>query len=59
MLGWNTSTVGISNRRFIQVAKYIARIEELVGVEIGLISTGPERAIKQYLKKIYFSKKDA
>ena len=46
MSGWRTSTVGITQYKNLPelAQKYISRIEELVGVEIVLISTGPDRA---------------
>jgi adenylosuccinate synthase len=45
MSGWKTSTIGITKFEDLptQAKEYIAKIEELVGVEVGLISTGPER----------------
>lgn len=45
MPGWKTSTIGITKFEDlpIEAKEYIAKIEELVGVEVGLISTGPER----------------
>ncbi len=43
--GWQTSTLGV--RRFEELPEraqtYVTAIEELVGVEVGLVSTGPER----------------
>ena len=56
MLGWNTSTVGITKIEDLpeEAKKYIARIEELVGVEVGLISTGPERNQTILKKDLFF-----
>ena len=56
MSGWNTSTVGITKIEDLpeEAKKYIARIEELVGVEIGLISTGPERNQTILKKDVFF-----
>ena len=43
--GWKESTVGL--RRLEELPKaarnYLARIEEICGVPVDLISTGPER----------------
>jgi adenylosuccinate synthase len=43
--GWNTSTFGISDYDALPaLAKdYLAFLEQRTGVEIGCISTGPER----------------
>ncbi len=43
--GWQESTVGVtSNAELPQAARdYLARIEELAGVPIDIISTGPDR----------------
>ena len=43
--GWKTSTRGISKYEDLpeKARAYIERLAELVGVEVGLISTGPER----------------
>jgi adenylosuccinate synthase len=46
MPGWRTATVGL--REYAQLPEaakaYIARLSELIGVEIGIVSTGPERS---------------
>ena len=43
--GWQESTVGVTN--FDKLPKkardYLARIEELAGVPVDIISTGPDR----------------
>lgn len=43
--GWRASTVGLTDfdRLPANARRYIARLEELVGCEIGLVSTGPDR----------------
>jgi adenylosuccinate synthase len=43
--GWRTSTLGISRYEELpeQARNYIAYLEDRTGVEIGCISTGPER----------------
>lgn len=43
--GWKTSTFGIREYDKLpeNAKKYISRLEELLGVEIGMISTSPER----------------
>ena len=43
--GWNTSTFGISNYQELpaKAKQYIAFLEAHTGVEVGCISTGPER----------------
>ena len=43
--GWNTSTFGISSFDALpeKAKRYIAFLEQCTGVEIGCISTGPER----------------
>lgn len=45
MPGWKCSTSGITEYdKLPSAAKaYVGRIEELIGTEVGLISTGPER----------------
>ncbi len=45
MPGWSESTVGITDyEQLPENAKaYIRRIEELVGIKVAIISTGPER----------------
>ena len=56
MPGWKTSTIGITKFEDlpIEAKEYIAKIEELVGVEIGLISTGPEREQTIVKKDTFF-----
>jgi adenylosuccinate synthase len=43
--GWNTSTFGISDYDALpaRAKEYLAFLEERTGIEIGCISTGPER----------------
>jgi adenylosuccinate synthase len=43
--GWSESTVGVTSHGDLpgNAQKYLARIEELVGVPIDIISTGPDR----------------
>ncbi len=43
--GWKTSTFGVREYDKLpeNAKKYISRLEELLGVEIGMISTSPER----------------
>jgi adenylosuccinate synthase len=45
MPGWSDSTVGITEfERLPENARqYLARIEELAGVPLDIISTGPDR----------------
>jgi adenylosuccinate synthase len=45
MPGWQSSTFGITDmaKMPIQAKNYLARLEELCGVPIDIISTGPER----------------
>jgi adenylosuccinate synthase len=45
MPGWKDSTVGAKSMDALPVAarNYIKRIEELVGVPIDMVSTGPDR----------------
>ena len=56
MPGWKTSTIGITKFEDlpIEAKEYIAKIEELVGVEVGLISTGPERDQTIFKKDAFF-----
>ncbi len=46
MPGWQESTVGASSMQALPVRArdYIARVEEVVGASIDIISTGPDRA---------------
>lgn len=55
MPGWDESTVGCKSIDDLpQAAKnYIARLEELVGVPIDIVSTGPDRAETIVLKDLY------
>ena len=51
--GWQTSTVGITDYEALpkEARAYLARIEELAGVPVDIISTGPDREqtiIKQH-----------
>ncbi|MBT8141867.1 MAG: adenylosuccinate synthetase, partial [Gammaproteobacteria bacterium] len=50
--GWKESTVGVTEYAALpQAAKnYLSRIEELVGVPIDIISTGPDRVETIVLK---------
>jgi adenylosuccinate synthase len=45
MPGWKESTIGIKSYEALPVnaQKYLARLEELAGVPIDIISTGPDR----------------
>jgi adenylosuccinate synthase len=45
MPGWSESTVGITDfdRLPANARSYLARIEELAGVPLDIISTGPDR----------------
>lgn len=45
MPGWTESTVGITDYEKLpaNAKAYIARIEELIGVKISILSTGPDR----------------
>ena len=44
--GWSQSTVGASTMAALPAAAqaYLARIEELCGIPVDIVSTGPERA---------------
>ena len=55
MPGWSESTEGITEyKQLPQAAKnYIARLQELVGVPIDIISTGPDRTETIVLKDPY------
>ena len=46
MPGWKTSTVGLTQYKELpeNARKYLKRIEELLGVPLDIISTGPDRA---------------
>jgi adenylosuccinate synthase len=45
MPGWTQSTVGVRNKSELpeNAINYLNRLEEVVGVPIDIISTGPER----------------
>ena len=45
MPGWSESTVGVTDLDALpeNARGYLARIEELVGTPIDIISTGPDR----------------
>ena len=45
MPGWSDSTVGAKSMEALPLnaRNYIKRIEELVGVPIDMVSTGPDR----------------
>ncbi len=53
--GWEQSTYGISNIKDLpkKAIKYIKRIEELIGLNIVIISTGPERKQTIVKKKLF------
>ncbi|KAA1446844.1 adenylosuccinate synthase, partial [Escherichia coli] len=46
MPGWNESTFGVKEHRKLPQAalNYIKRVEELTGVPVDIISTGPDRS---------------
>ena len=46
MPGWDASTVGVTNYDELpeNARRYLVRIEELVGIPLDIISTGPDRA---------------
>ena len=43
--GWKTSLSGIKNYKDLpeNAKKYIAKVEDLIGAPIGIISVGPDR----------------
>jgi len=45
MPGWSESTVGVRNRNELpqNALNYLKRLEEVVGIPVDIISTGPER----------------
>jgi adenylosuccinate synthase len=45
MPGWSESTVGIKNLSELpeNARNYLKRLEEMVGVPVDIVSTGPER----------------
>jgi adenylosuccinate synthase len=53
--GWDESTVGAQRVEDLPLAarNYIARVEELVGAPIDIISTGPDRAETIVLRSPY------
>jgi adenylosuccinate synthase len=55
MPGWTDNTYGVTNYDDLpQAAKnYIKRLEELTGVPIDIISTGPDRADTMVLRNPY------
>ena len=55
MKGWQASTAGLSNYESMPVnaKKYIERMQELVGVDVDIISTGFRRDETIILKKIF------
>ncbi|MEK6538577.1 MAG: adenylosuccinate synthase [Nitrospirota bacterium] len=55
MKGWQASTAGMSNYESMPVnaKKYIERMQELVGVDVDIISTGFRRDETIILKKIF------
>lgn len=52
MPGWNVSTADVTdfNALPIEAKRYIKRLEELVGVPVHMISTGPERSSTMILQ---------
>jgi adenylosuccinate synthase len=52
MPGWQQSTVGLKSRDDLPTAAidYLTKIEELCGVPIDIVSTGPDRAETIILK---------
>ncbi|MFN2516801.1 MAG: adenylosuccinate synthetase, partial [Pyrinomonadaceae bacterium] len=44
--GWQTSTVGTTEMSSLpaKARRYVEFLSEKIGVEIGLVSTGPERS---------------
>lgn len=55
MQGWSENTVGCQSIDDLPLAakNYIARLAELVGVPIDIVSTGPDRAETIVLKDLY------
>ncbi|MCW9030587.1 MAG: adenylosuccinate synthetase, partial [Gammaproteobacteria bacterium] len=55
MPGWTESTVGIQNYDDLpeNAKAYIKKIEEVVGVPIDIISTGPDRVETMVLRHPY------
>ena len=55
LLGWSQSTVGVTdyNKLPPQAQRYLARIEEVTGVPIDMISTSPDRDHTILLKNPY------
>ena len=50
--GWSEPTSGITDfdRLPVNARKYLARIEQLAGVPIDIVSTGPDRAETMILR---------
>lgn len=46
MPGWNESTFGVKDKAQLPQAalNYIKRVEELTGVPVDIVSTGPDRS---------------
>ena len=46
LAGWKSSTVGITNMNALptEARRYVDFLSQQIGVEIGLVSTGPERS---------------
>ena len=55
MPGWSESTQGAQSMSDLPDAalKYVARLQELVGVPIDIVSTGPDRAETIVIKDLY------
>lgn len=45
MPGWQESTLGVTRREDLPVnaLRYLERIQEIIGVPVDMISTGPDR----------------
>ena len=57
MPGWQTSTLGVTRLEAMPLAaqNYIAKIEQILGVPVDLISTGAERAHTIVRKQVFVS----
>ena len=55
MPGWSESTVGVQNYVDLpaNAKAYIKKIEEVVGVSVDIISTGPDRVDTMVLRHPY------
>ncbi len=55
MTGWQRSTVGITSYEDLpqQARDYVAEISQLVGVEVAVISTSPQREHDILLKALW------